>query len=436
MNVDFWHISNVLIGVVEISLALMITEACYKKTTLKSKYRFLSIFVTFILLNIIELYLNIPILKFPIVLGITLINMKLRYKLPLRKFIAILTMWCLVIAVSDSFVMNTWSSYLLANGLNSTQYYTIHILMGILSKVIGIMIVHCYYRILRIKEIPFAMKQLLLHLSPVITILLIHIMIKTCTATYISSNDSIMIIFVSMGLLVSNIYTWQIFEDAIRGDREKRNYMYLQTKMKEKYKYYLNMEKNQEEMRKLWHDMHNHLRCIEELIQQSHIEDAKDYLKQVNQTMTHANGGIRTGNFIVDVILNEKYQMAIENQITMKTQVNGELLDFMEDIDVCTIYGNLLDNAIEACMKVHVSKSDIKPIIYVQTTKIRGVTVIRVSNTYITPIQEKDGKILTTKQDASIHGIGLENIKSIAHNYEGEVHITHENGYFDVQVIF
>ena len=120
----------------------------------------------------------------------------------------------------------------------------------------------------------------------------------------------------------------------------------------------------------------------------------------------------------------------------MRVQIEGDTVSFMKDIDLCTIYGNLLDNALEACVKMKRIDRQAKPYIDVKTMRIKGVSVIDISNTYGTPVIEEQGVLVTTKKDTEMHGIGLSNIKQLVNDYEGELHIQYDHKVFRVQIIF
>ena len=180
--------------------------------------------------------------------------------------------------------------------------------------------------------------------------------------------------------------------------------------------------------------MHNHMNCIGRLINQGSIEEAKEYLNQMNQKMSIRD--IRTGHMIIDAILTDKYNSALQQDVLMDIQVNGEILSFMEDVDLCIIYGNLLDNALEACKKIKEQDKKSKATIAIKTAEVKGMVVISIYNTYKEPIIERDGEFQTTKKDKDLHGIGLNNIKNVVRQYGGDLHINYDGAYFEVKIIF
>ena len=171
-------------------------------------------------------------------------------------------------------------------------------------------------------------------------------------------------------------------------------------------------------------------------MQQDNMDEAKTYLGQLCNQMSHLKRSIKTGNLIVDAILNDKLSQASERDIKMKIEVDGEKIAFLKEIDICTIYGNLIDNALEACSKACQQQSADRPYIHVKTMQIKGITVIEIINTYAGPVVEEKGRLLTTKQDTLLHGIGLSNVRHVVEAYEGELHIAYDSQLFKAQVIF
>ncbi|MGL4798850.1 MAG: sensor histidine kinase [Cellulosilyticaceae bacterium] len=433
---QLWHLGNVFIGCVELVLGLMLTDIYMKRRERSKKYIALLYTLDFMFLYSLGLVIEPSPLKGMLSILVIFINMLLLYEGRWEKMILILTGWSGVIILSDCVVYNIWVDFLETTASFPVQYNVIRTLMGIAAKVVAIMQVHIYYRFVNRREIPFSYKQIPLHLAPIITILVIDLIIVYGIRPFIDVRESILIISVCMGLLVSNIFTWKIFNGMIFADRARRHSVYIQNKMKEQYKHYLTMEQNQEEIRKLYHDMHNHLYCIGGLIKNNHLDQASNYVEEVSKKLHDLRNEVRTGHYILDVILREKYHQAKSQGIDMEIQVQGELMTFIKDIDLCSIYGNLLDNALEACGAMKKQDATSKTIIQVKTLEVKGVKLVSVSNTHQTLVQKKQGHLLTTKKDKKMHGMGLGNVRNITEAYDGEVHMNYDEEWFHVKLIF
>ena len=115
----------------------------------------------------------------------------------------------------------------------------------------------------------------------------------------------------------------------------------------------------------------------------------------------------------------------------MTSVADGTLLDFMEVVDICNIFGNALDNAIESVMRIEDKE---KRLIHVTVSKLNDFVMIRIEN-YFEGILKTDGEeYLTTKDDQKYHGYGIKSIKYTADKYDGAVYINTDNNWFDIKI--
>lgn len=139
----------------------------------------------------------------------------------------------------------------------------------------------------------------------------------------------------------------------------------------------------------------------------------------------------KTGNAILDTILTSKSLYCLKHGITMTIVADGTLLDFMEIIDICNIFGNALDNAIESVMSIADKE---KRLIHVTVSHLNDFVMIRIEN-YYEGVLKTDGKdYLTTKNDKKYHGYGIKSIKYTVDKYEGAVYINTDNNWFDIKI--
>lgn len=143
-----------------------------------------------------------------------------------------------------------------------------------------------------------------------------------------------------------------------------------------------------------------------------------------------------TGNTLLDIILFEKNKECLKNEIEFNTLIDFRECDFMEMIDISSIFSNLIDNAIEACAKID---EDQKRYITLRTTSIKGYFVIRCENSKSKNIhssKDSKGRFITSKKDKFYHGIGIESIKSSINKYGGDIRIKEEEEKFVVSIYF
>lgn len=176
------------------------------------------------------------------------------------------------------------------------------------------------------------------------------------------------------------------------------------------------------DIRRLYHDMKNHLLVIQRLA--GGKEDLKEYLGQLLPQFEDYETHISTGNAMLDTLLSEKMQRAALNQIDFNICVNLKELDYLLPVDLVTIFGNAVDNAIEAMQKL---PKEEEKVIYIKSSDFANMHVLRFSNRYCGKVETVDGHIVTSKSDSDVHGIGLSSIRNAAARYNGYVTVNADN---------
>lgn len=142
---------------------------------------------------------------------------------------------------------------------------------------------------------------------------------------------------------------------------------------------------------------------------------------------------VQTGNKALDAILTHKIRQAEHRNIKLTYLVDGENLSFMSDIDVYSLFGNILDNAIEAAKKVDDPEKRIISI----TVHVQGYFVsVSVTNYFSGNIELENGLPKTTKEDRMYHGFGLQSIKMLTEKYRGNLKISVKEDIFMLDILF
>lgn len=167
-----------------------------------------------------------------------------------------------------------------------------------------------------------------------------------------------------------------------------------------------------EDLRSLRHDMNNHMSILQGLMSMKEYEEATSYLANISEELSLANSYVFPDNKVLSVLLNNKISKARQLGISFDTELLTSQTPF-SDMDLCTILGNIIENAIEA------SSTHEHPYISLSIRKTKASFVIQCDNTYtVEPIFE-NGKLKTTKKEKSYHGIGTQNITSTVEKYHG-----------------
>ncbi|MGL4730489.1 MAG: ATP-binding protein [Clostridium sp.] len=248
-------------------------------------------------------------------------------------------------------------------------------------------------------------------------------------------NDLILIL-IPLLVLISNIYFFLIVKRSIRSYKFEYENEILKDNILKEYNYYLNMSKEKEKIRNLHHDMKNHIICIRHLCESNELEKIITYIDDIeSKTCNYSKykDALNTGNMILDSILINKKSICQNKEINFNIDMDFSKSDFIDMIDVCTIFSNLIDNAIEACDKI--IDSNLPKNIVLKSKYIDNFCVIIIENTKINKINKKNGAFLTSKIDSSMHGIGLKNAISTVEKYSGNVVITHDDNIFKVKIV-
>lgn len=188
---------------------------------------------------------------------------------------------------------------------------------------------------------------------------------------------------------------------------------------------YHNMQKSYEQQRRLLHDYSNQLQCIQEMLARGETAETLKYLSGLTGNLKKSADYVNTNHMAVNVVLNRKYQDALEKGITITMSVNDLSGLTISEEEIVTLLVNLLDNAIEACEKL----SGNKVIQFKMVLESEELT-LSVRNPVKEPVRIKDNRIVTAKRDKTRHGIGLLNVDSVIKQNGGTSVLKCEDGWF------
>lgn len=195
--------------------------------------------------------------------------------------------------------------------------------------------------------------------------------------------------------------------------------------------YYDEINRRYTESRKIRHDIANHLLAISALIESGKTDEARRYIGEVSEANDLAAMPVKTGASVLDALLYKKTEQAKESGITLRIEVNCPLGDTsVSNYDLCSVFGNILDNALEAVQPLEDDRK-----IDVLIEKQLDMLYISCENPFSGEIRTRGERILTAKSDASLHGYGIGRVKDIAHKHGGDVKITAEKGVFLIEIL-
>ena len=228
-------------------------------------------------------------------------------------------------------------------------------------------------------------------------------------------------------VFIFNIYRLLRFSRQLTENRLKTQYMQMQLQQNE------NMYILSNNLRSLRHDMNNHIGVIYGLLDTKQYNKLKSYLNGIYKNLQEANDIIIVNNEILSIILNNKKHLANEKMIQLVTWI--EVKDFiLTEIEICSLIGNILDNAIEATEKVPFDAIDIdREIKFVCVEKEEG-WYIDCKNPFVeVPLITEEG-LMTTKKNKESHGIGSRTMQDIIKKYNGTLEYSTDDINFIVKI--
>lgn len=186
-------------------------------------------------------------------------------------------------------------------------------------------------------------------------------------------------------------------------------------------------KQSEELMRQMRHDLKNHIIAIRQLIENDRKEDALRYLDTLGKDYMQYRTRIQTGNLVLDGILVQKMAIAQKNQIEISIVADFSFLNGMEETDLCVLFGNLLDNALEACVRMENGQRFIN----IRARQV-GETILYVIENSCPEAAPGEFVLKTRKKDAGNHGIGHTSIQRVVKKYAGTVQFSQKKDVFTV----
>lgn len=180
------------------------------------------------------------------------------------------------------------------------------------------------------------------------------------------------------------------------------------------------------------HDYRNHISNMKIWLSQGNYQKLDSYLDELADDLDTVDTVIKTGNVMADAILNSKLGTAEKLGVRLNVKANVPEGIAMSDVELCSVLGNMLDNAVEACASLPEEERFIR--IYIG--RLKGSFYLSVQNS-AGEIRKEKGTYLTTKEDPSenMHGYGLFRIDRVAKKYGGYVNRQNEEGIFATELM-
>ena len=222
------------------------------------------------------------------------------------------------------------------------------------------------------------------------------------------------------------LYSFREHKMAVFSSREAYTMQHLLDKQYEQYQQSI---KNSEIINQKYHDLKHHIALLRTEQDSSKKEE---YLNELEKTIRPHETQFKTGHHALDILLTHKANDILEHNINFTCVADGEHLSFISVLDILSIFGNALDNAIESVKSIdQIEKRIIKLAIFAQNQLL----FVKLDNYFVNELNVVDGNFMTTKKDKMNHGFGIKSIKSIVEKYGGSIRISTENHWFSLMIL-
>lgn len=218
-------------------------------------------------------------------------------------------------------------------------------------------------------------------------------------------------------------------ESRLFAEKEKRQAQAMQHVMELRQQQYIMRRNSIEQVRRQYHDMKNLLLYLEN---RPSADNVRAHLSKMLGDIRPFESVLDTGSDVLDILLGEKLEVCQRSHIVCTIIANGALLSFIRPLDLVTLAGNAMDNAIEACMRL----PDGERFIQVRTLEREGFCSLVFLNSCARDVKASGARLPTLKRDSENHGFGLANIRRVMDDYGGEMSYQAEAGEFTLTLLF
>jgi hypothetical protein len=245
---------------------------------------------------------------------------------------------------------------------------------------------------------------------PVLSMVIMLVMLFA----FLGKDSSAGYLTVSFGIMAMNVVMFEWLKFVSEKDRQWNQIRFLQERNEEKIQLYHEASINYEEQKRILHDYHNHINCMQGLLKKQQYREAEAYAEKLADSLPVQMQNVDVNHPILNVVLNQKYRLAKGKDISFSFYANDLSDLWLEEQDVVSLLSNLLDNAIEACEKLEGGRK-----IWIKLVREKRQFVVSIRNPVSAPVVIENNEINTTKEDARKHGIGLKNVQMILEKYHG-----------------
>ena len=405
---NIYNIADLLTGLIESIMMLMLCETFCKEKNLSFGIYAIAAIAVAITIDVSNKIFNFGILNIVLmILAFFALSFLYKSKIATKAIIAVLQYLILVITeVITLFSIAFIFGVTIADVINTNTYRLLGIIVSKMFAFLVVSIIRYKYRKNNYMNTSYWALFFLMFLTSVVTIFLMFRFLYDVEKT----NLYYLSILCCFGLFFSTIFALYLYEHTTKQAEKIQEQEQYENHLRTQLKHFDDILITQKQIKKFKHDFENFKIGLSAYLDEKDIVGAKTYLRKLQEKIGFEKSVVETGNTALDSILSTKIAIAESKGIIVEKIIQIPENILIEPIDICVIFGNALDNAIEACERAEKGHKSIKINIICKDE----VLLCKIVNTaqlidYI--------NFETTKDDKNNHGFGLENIKTTLAKY-------------------
>ena len=419
---------DILSTVVEMACLYIISGILLKESRFHTSLcKYIPPIIMFMVTWILTWFSGLGAFKMPIIFIVAFIVLQVSYKESIYQTVIAIEIWfiCCIFLVEafvypvSKFIFNNMLLVVI-DGQNILRWevYVIAIAIRIVSLII-------IYEVLKNFKYKIKANDCAV-LSTVFMIGFAALMFSVYNVLNLSKIPHILIFFsLTIFILIFLIVFLYSKNTMFLREQEQKDKMQI-AQLQQQFAYYQEKLKDEEKVRSVYHDMKNHLLVLQ---RQINSPETAEMVEKLQSQVAMYEDYEHTGNDILDIILKEKSETAREKHIALSVTADLNGVDFIEPLDISTIFGNGLDNAIEASEKL----PEEQRAILVKAGKMQNFFSVLIENNCLQ--DSGNTKSRTTKTDDFFHGFGISNMRNAAEKYGGQLTTKCESGKFLLKIL-
>ena len=265
---------------------------------------------------------------------------------------------------------------------------------------------------------------------PLSTIVIISVISKYAYSS-VDTISAAWVAFSAVLLISSNILVFYLFEKQMGQDEATKKAFVVQQQLQYQTQYFKELSDKYKLSNETVHNTKNQLFAISAAISDNDFDVAKKRIDEMCNSVSGGENIIKTGNDSLDALINTKYNDNKELNIKFKHYITMNTINKIDNIDLCIIIGNALDNAIEACAKID---NRIEKEIALEIRQVNETLAIKMTNPTAEDIEKKNGKLVSKKKEKELHGFGMQSMEEIVNKYNGNLTYLQKDGIFSLKI--